>query len=283
MIFGWKEGRDPTPDFSVRAYLAAFPEVEAGGINPFVHYLTSGRPRALAPEPVLGFRHEVIERLVPIETRIAAATAGEVAAAPRAELDQALAVSRGGLARLHVTLSHDDFTANVGGLQLAIQREAARLAAEGRDHLQPNPAKPLTGGAHRRRGPRRWASLERRAVGPFAQPPTQSPRRSRPRARARARSFAIHRPASATTASETRHHPGRGGLAVRGLPGCTTCQRLRGFPPAAQTTSWTAPPRRRTAAACGICLYGSLARRHMPSHAALFDALEADLGGALAG
>src|SRR4029434_1623194 len=63
MTFGWREGRDPSPEFSVENYVAAFPQVPASGINPFVHYLPSGRPRALPPESPLGFRYEIIEGL----------------------------------------------------------------------------------------------------------------------------------------------------------------------------------------------------------------------------
>ena len=41
-----------------------------------------------------------------------------------------------------MTFSHDDFTANTGGVQLCLQRESARIAALGRDHLHLYPAKP---------------------------------------------------------------------------------------------------------------------------------------------
>ncbi len=40
---GWKEGRDPTPDFSTNGYLMQNPDVLQSGINPFVHYLKYGR------------------------------------------------------------------------------------------------------------------------------------------------------------------------------------------------------------------------------------------------
>ena len=142
MDFGWREGRDPAPDFSVTGYLACYPQVAALGVNPFVHYLTNGRPRILPPEPPLGFRHRVIEHLASLDERIAAATAKVVEPSPRSVLATALARSREGLRRLHVTFSHDDFTANLGGLQLSLGREAARLAELGRDHLHLYPAKP---------------------------------------------------------------------------------------------------------------------------------------------
>lgn len=40
---GWKELRDPSPSFSVEFYLAANPDVRRSGMNPFVHYCTTGK------------------------------------------------------------------------------------------------------------------------------------------------------------------------------------------------------------------------------------------------
>lgn len=40
---GAKEGRDPTPHFSTKRYLARYPEVAESGVNPFYHWLTVGR------------------------------------------------------------------------------------------------------------------------------------------------------------------------------------------------------------------------------------------------
>jgi hypothetical protein len=40
---GWLEGRDPSPDFSVRNYLEANPNIARASINPFVHYVIHGR------------------------------------------------------------------------------------------------------------------------------------------------------------------------------------------------------------------------------------------------
>ena len=41
--YGWLEGRNPNPSFSVRKYLRANPDVARARINPFHHYLQSGR------------------------------------------------------------------------------------------------------------------------------------------------------------------------------------------------------------------------------------------------
>ena len=36
--YGWKEGRDPSAQFSTNAYLAANPDVAAAHVNPMLHY-----------------------------------------------------------------------------------------------------------------------------------------------------------------------------------------------------------------------------------------------------
>lgn len=40
---GWREGRDPGPDFATFAYLKANPDVARTGINPLVHYIEFGK------------------------------------------------------------------------------------------------------------------------------------------------------------------------------------------------------------------------------------------------
>jgi hypothetical protein len=42
-VFGWKERRDPSADFSTGYYLDTNPDVHSAGINPFFHYLTIGK------------------------------------------------------------------------------------------------------------------------------------------------------------------------------------------------------------------------------------------------
>ena len=47
---GWREGRDPRPDFSTVAYLALNGDVARSGQNPLIHYLRAGGRGAFAPE-----------------------------------------------------------------------------------------------------------------------------------------------------------------------------------------------------------------------------------------
>lgn len=42
LLFGWKEGRDPSAGFSTNGYLAANPDVKAGGVDPLTHFLEIG-------------------------------------------------------------------------------------------------------------------------------------------------------------------------------------------------------------------------------------------------
>jgi glycosyltransferase involved in cell wall biosynthesis len=52
--FGWREGRDPVEWFSVKAYLAAYPDVAAANIDPFGHYLTHGKAEGRITAPAYG-------------------------------------------------------------------------------------------------------------------------------------------------------------------------------------------------------------------------------------
>jgi len=48
---GVKEGRNPTPYFDVRWYLARYQDVKKRGMNPFVHYVKYGRNEGRQPNP----------------------------------------------------------------------------------------------------------------------------------------------------------------------------------------------------------------------------------------
>ncbi|HEX7887158.1 MAG TPA: hypothetical protein VF474_14370 [Phenylobacterium sp.] len=267
MTYGWREGRDPSAEFSVSAYLEAFPEVAASGANPLVHWISNGRPRAVFAEPPQGFRYDVISNLKPIDERLPVAVD---AAAPEGDLAGALKVSRGGLARVHVTFSHDNYAANLGGLQSAIGREAARLAELGRDHLHLYASRP-------------WPVV-RTAADPGVLGVVwngQAVGRFTPRAIARVlartaasdegRSFAIHSllgHAADETADILEAFGLRAGVFwlhdFASL--CAGFHLLRD-----DVEDCGAPP--PDSAACGICIYGPWRGRHLAEHARLFERL----------
>jgi len=49
-IYGWKESRDPCPEFNTDFYLKKNPDVDTAGINPFQHYLEYGREEGRVPD-----------------------------------------------------------------------------------------------------------------------------------------------------------------------------------------------------------------------------------------
>ncbi|TAJ72186.1 MAG: hypothetical protein EPO51_08725 [Phenylobacterium sp.] len=270
MTYGWREGRDPSPDFSVRTYLEAFPEVAESAANPFVHWITSGRPRAVQAESPYGFRYDLIARLKPVEARLPPGFDGVVGG--EADLSAALARSRGGLASLHLTFSHDDYSANLGGLQFAIQREAARLAELGRDHLHLYPAQP-------------WPVVRTaadpgvlgvvwngEALGLFTPAGIARALAAAAGADASGRSFAIHS-LLGHAADETADILAAVGL-TRGVfwlhdfaSLCAGFHLLRN-----DVEDCAAPP--PDSAACGVCVYGPWRGRHLAEHARLFERLE---------
>ncbi len=134
---GWHEGRDPSMGFSLRDYLEMYPDVAASGENPLLHFLEKGKSQGRAPKRSLGFRYDIIMGLRSMDERLkdAARYASRVRPAPVTTLKAALGETRTGLKDLHLTFSHDNFMANLGGVQLCLQREAAHLADRGLDHL----------------------------------------------------------------------------------------------------------------------------------------------------
>lgn len=143
MTLGWREGRDPSRRFSLAAYLEFNPDIGAAGINPFAHYVVTGRGEGRSLKHDRGFRYDILTTAAPLESRISYLREffpdGEPSrTAALAERLQQVDAST----RLHVTISHDDFTANLGGVQLCLRREAEALRAAGATHIHLYPAAP---------------------------------------------------------------------------------------------------------------------------------------------
>ncbi len=64
---GWKEGRDPSVDFSTNAYLTANPDVQAAGVDPLLHYLdygqSEGRLEFLATPKAIGAQNILVDNV----------------------------------------------------------------------------------------------------------------------------------------------------------------------------------------------------------------------------
>ena len=143
---GWREGRNPNLWFSVSNYLESYPDVDAAGINPFVHYLLAGKTEGRLPRHDLGFRYDIIKSLQPLEDRVGVLRSSfrRPKLSRRESLREAFRRARGlETAGIYVTVSHDDFTQNFGGVQLVLMRESVAVAEMGLDHLHLFPSAPL--------------------------------------------------------------------------------------------------------------------------------------------
>ena len=271
MAHGWREGRDPSRTFSVAAYLAAFPQVAEAGLNPLVHSLRNGRPKAFTPESELGFRFEVIEELKLVAERLEITQRTEIDLGDPLELASVFTGTRDPLGRVHVTFSHDDFSANVGGLQLAIRREALRVAQSGRDHLHFCCARPWMVIRTSREPEPLEVIWNGRRIGAFALPDILAALQASAGPETAARSFAIH--------SLLGHDPEEV-LQILGVLGlrdgvfwlhdfaslCAGFHLMRN-----DVADCGAPP--PGSAACDVCIYGPSRERHLTGHARLFAGL----------
>jgi hypothetical protein len=143
---GWREGRNPNGSFTTKEYLDANPDVRQAGINPFLHYVTRGRVEGRLPKQSLGFRYDLIMSSEPVEEQVAAVRRRAVTEprATSAALQRAMQLfGRSDSRRLYLSVSHDDYTANMGGVQLCLQREAEAFRKQGYDHIHLYPVVPL--------------------------------------------------------------------------------------------------------------------------------------------
>ncbi len=141
--YGWKEGRDPCADFSTSHYLESNGDVAAAGVNPFYHYLTAGRSEGRAPMHPGGWRAAALQRLRPLAVQIEDANAGMSPAANVLSagdiVDGVRTRARSNLDRIFLTVSHDDYTRSVGGVQLCLTLEQQSANARGITHVNLHP------------------------------------------------------------------------------------------------------------------------------------------------
>lgn len=142
ILQGWKEGRDPTPSFSTQHYVDANPDVIDAGLHPFFHYIIAGRTEGRAPRHELGFRFDILRQLKSPSEQLLTIKAHAVRHPPGAveDLRAVLMEFFDRASKFVLSFSHDDFTANLGGVQLMLRREMKELAADGYEHINLFPA-----------------------------------------------------------------------------------------------------------------------------------------------
>ncbi|MFQ5623936.1 MAG: hypothetical protein ACE5FS_11130 [Paracoccaceae bacterium] len=148
---GWTEGRDPHPEFSTLYYLESNPDIEAAGVNPFWHYLMAGKSEGRRARHPGGYRSKILRDLQPLEKTVQTWLRED----PQPQLLAAGALKRSilgafaqGATRLVLSVGHDHYRNNSGGVQLCIQREEKLAPEYGAVYLNLHPWQPLPRLAH---------------------------------------------------------------------------------------------------------------------------------------
>lgn len=165
---GWRLGYDPNASFSTSYYLTSNPDIAESGVNPFWHYLVAGKGEGRLPKHPGGWKYAAISRLQTLDAITAEWTRPDIAPSPvsaaafQARLRDALGADA---ARVLVSISHDDYAENPGGIQLCIQLEAAATQREGWRYLHIHPWQALPKLAAPGDDPLMMASLDGAPLG----------------------------------------------------------------------------------------------------------------------
>lgn len=148
MKHGWLEGRDPSPTFSTRDYLTNYPHVAESGVDPLTHFAERGALEGCRAASSARSSDERNSVLTAVPVRDSAKHWRPVAdmdrPLPLAALETLVmtaAADSNGSAVL--SLSHDQYTSVVGGVQSVVAAEEDALRAEGWVYIHLSPAHPL--------------------------------------------------------------------------------------------------------------------------------------------
>lgn len=160
--FGWKEGRNPNAGFSVDYYLEANPDVRSAGVNPFWHYVIAGKAEGRDAYHPGGYRAEALIHTRPLEDMVKSwrdrpephALLSEV------ELHRLIMNARHGAGEmLFLSIGHDNYRQNPGGVQYCIQHEEDAANERGIVYLNLHPWQPLPRLSHAEEEPDICVSL----------------------------------------------------------------------------------------------------------------------------
>jgi hypothetical protein len=154
---GWRAGRDPNGWFSTSYYLRANPDIAAGGVNPFWHFLVQGHREGRRARPAGAIWREAFDRATapPVPPATIAAAAPPLGAEDvRRLVGTACGAARG----LVVSVSHDRYIEVPGGTQLLIADEQRKFNGDRAVYLHLSPVQAAHGLAPDGPGPL-WLSI----------------------------------------------------------------------------------------------------------------------------
>lgn len=143
---GWRQGRDPSSEFSTKFYLASNEDVRNSRISPLHHYATAGHREGRAASDLGGWQAQLLARTTSLQER----TLTWKRLPPRKLL------GRGELTALFtrlkakmptrqtvVSLGQDRYYDNAGGVQACVMEEQALFNQAGHVYIFINPYQPL--------------------------------------------------------------------------------------------------------------------------------------------
>ena len=135
MSTGWREYRNPSANFNTATYLQLNKDVREAGINPLLHYANNGRYEDRI------IKLSCLEELSVLRHKFRGRDGQEgkisVTIEPIRKLD-ALLVQSDGKPTI-VALSHDDYLANIGGVQVFIREEEEKFREAGYIYVHLSP------------------------------------------------------------------------------------------------------------------------------------------------
>jgi hypothetical protein len=142
-LYGWKEYKDPSPDFSTSFYLNDNPDVVDINLNPFYHYIVAGVNERRYPKQPGGAKAKRIWAIQDLETvkdiwRIDGLEASSSLELLSSEVSHKMIETP-----LILSFSHDVYTSNIGGVQACVRREQLAANQSGLTYVHLSPAQPL--------------------------------------------------------------------------------------------------------------------------------------------
>ena len=137
---GWKEGKDPSPEFSTVFYMDDNPDVKDAAINPLYHYVVAGKTERRYPRRPGGAKADIIFNLNETSSQ---------KSKWKRMLDKSKMISMEGRNSLKalsgktiLSVSHDAYVENVGGIQLCIGVEELHYVKNATNYLHISPYQP---------------------------------------------------------------------------------------------------------------------------------------------
>jgi hypothetical protein len=140
-FYGWRERRNPSRRFNTAYYLATNDDVAAANMNPLLHWVWAGRVEGRLPRRELDVERTRLEGMRDPRSLIPdwAGAANNAEPMRRGALRALLS----DCAALVVSVSHDDYARNPGGVQNLIGDEQSHCAKKGWSYLHLSPAAPI--------------------------------------------------------------------------------------------------------------------------------------------